>query len=114
MDILELATPLYRVRRWLMFVGIMLFMQAFFLAISVVGLIVAWLPVWLAVLCFQIARSVNDAYSNQDELALTRANSKIGTAIFLLGVVLLISLILGILAFLLGGFDGIPGEALQY
>ena len=67
--------------------------------VVVLAQIVAGVFVCLSIFCFQIARSIDDAYSNQDNSAIVRVNLKIGTANRLLGIVLLIYMLLGFTLF---------------
>ena len=47
MDIRTLSAPLYRVKGWLKFVGVMLIIDGVLLVFTFVGIVVCWIPIWL-------------------------------------------------------------------
>ena len=53
--VVELGRPLYEARTWLRIVGVTLFVAAFFTALTIIGVAVAWLPVWMGILLWQAA-----------------------------------------------------------
>ena len=108
MDIRTLSAPLYRVKGWLKFVGVMLIIDGIFLVFSVVGIVVAWVPIWLGILCFQSARAIENANHSDSEESMMRSLSKLATGIIIVGVVNLVSIVVVIvLIFIFGGIAGL-------
>ena len=54
---LKQVAPLYEARGWMKFLGIVMVIAGIFTAITIVGIIIAWLPIWLGVLLFPGCRS---------------------------------------------------------
>ena len=92
------SAPLYQVKGWIKFIGIVLLVAGILYAITIIGLIVAWLPIWLGVLLIQVSRRLNDAYLAGDEPSLWDVLWKLKTFFKVSGVAILIYLILFALA----------------
>ena len=101
MDIRTLSAPLYRVKGWLKFVGVMLIIDGVFLVLlaftASVLLFVAAVPIWLGILCFQSAGAIENANHSDSEESMMRALSKIATGIIIVGILNLAGIIIFIL-----------------
>jgi hypothetical protein len=111
----ELVFPLFQTRRWLRFLGVMSILSAILLiALTVgIGIIYAWLPIWVGIILFQAAGAMEEAYRSGNKHQLTSANSKIKTYFIIQGVTTLIGLIFGAIALFVAGmgvFLGILSE----
>jgi hypothetical protein len=42
-----LSMPIYQARGWLKFLGVLSFIGGIFQALSIVGIVIAWLPIWM-------------------------------------------------------------------
>ena len=109
MNIREIAGPLYSAKFWLQLVGVMMVIYGVLVAITIVGIIVAWLPIWLGVLLFQAAKAVEQAYTSEDGPSLLAAMGKLKTYFTIMGVLTLIGLIFAVASFFLGGIAGLMG-----
>ena len=107
MTVREIATPLYGAKFWLKLVGVMMIIYGVLLAITVIGLIVAWLPVWMGVLLFQAAKATEAAHDAEDEASLLTAMGKLKTYFTIMGVMTLIGLVFTAATFFLGGMAGL-------
>ena len=76
----------------------MLILYAIAMAVTVVGIIVAWVPVWTAVLCFQLSNRIEETYTSEEETELLKVTTKLSTLITLIGVVMLVSLVVLLVA----------------
>ena len=101
-----LSLPLYSAKGWLKFLAVMSIIGGIFSALSIVGLLVAWIPIWQGVLLFQAAGAIEQAYlsGNQEQLL---AQNKVKTYFIIMAVLLLISVVLGVLGAGLGIVAGI-------
>ena len=72
-------------------------------AITIVGIIIAWLPIWLGVLLFQAAGRIDTAFATEDEMSLRESLAKLKTFFVIQGVLLLIYIAIAVGAILLGG-----------
>lgn len=69
--------PLYQSGGWMKFLAVLMFLQGFALAVSVVGLVICWLPVWVGVLLWQSANRGGSAYVERSTVALSQSLSKL-------------------------------------
>ena len=97
----EVSAPLYSAKGWMKFLGILMIIYGAMLAITIVGLLVCWLPIWVGVLLFQSATAVEAAQAGGNKMELYGALSKLRTYFTIYGVLTLISLIVGIITVLL-------------
>ena len=70
-------------------------------ALSIVGIIIAWLPIWQGVLLLQSAGAIEQAYLSGNRNEMTRSLSKLKTYFIIMGVLTLIGIIVGVLFVLL-------------
>lgn len=98
----ELSIPLYQCKGWMKFVGVMSIIGGALQVLTIVGLIIAWLPIWTGVLLFQSASAAEQAYLGGSQDAMIRSLSKLKTYFIIMGILTLIAIILMILAFSFG------------
>ena len=107
MDLQALSSPLYSARVWLKFIGVMFIINGVLTALSIVGIIVAWIPIWLGILLFQIAGAAEQAFLTQNEDEFLKSQTKLKTYFTITGVLMLISLVVMVLFLGLGGIAAI-------
>ncbi|WP_298635653.1 DUF5362 family protein [uncultured Umboniibacter sp.] len=107
MDLQALSSPLYSARGWLKFIGVMFIINGVLTALSVVGIIFAWVPIWLGILLFQIAGASEQAYLTQSEGEFLKSQTKLKTYFTITGVLMLIGLVFMFLFLGLGGIAAI-------
>lgn len=105
MDIQLLSEPLYRAKGWMKLVAVMMIIYGVLTALTIVGILIAWLPIWMGVLLFQSAGQVEIAFNASDEGALLTSLGKLKTYFTIMGILTLI----GIVLFVLGFFMGMAG-----
>ena len=98
----ELSAPLFQCKGWMKLVGVMSILGGALYAISIIGIIIAWLPIWMGVLLFQSANAIELAYLSGDRNAMTRSLAKLKTYFIIMGVLTLIGIAITILAFFFG------------
>ena len=108
MDFKSIALPLYEAKGWMKFLGIVMIISGVLMVLTIYGIILAWLPIWLGVLLFQAAGRADRAYVGNDEAMFVDALSKVRRFFVINGVLMLIWLILGVLGMLFG-FMGAVG-----
>jgi len=89
----ELSMPIYQARGWLKFLGILSIISGVGSALSIVGIIVAWLPIWMGVLMFQAGSSIDSAGQFGDKFAFLRSMGNLKTYFVLQGVLTLIGIV---------------------
>ena len=98
----ELSTPIYQAKGWMKLVGVLMILYGVLVALSIVGIIIAWLPIWMGVLLFQSASSAEQANMTGDQTALYVSLGKLKTYFTIMGVMTLLGLILTVVGFVMG------------
>ncbi|WKE65799.1 DUF5362 domain-containing protein [Gallaecimonas kandeliae] len=98
----RLSLPLFQARGWLRLVGVMAIIGGVAQALSIVGLLVAWLPIWMGVLLFQSAGALEGAQLGSEQ-AMQDAMAKLKTYFTIMGILTLIGIIFVAIFLLMGG-----------
>ncbi|MGM0700893.1 MAG: DUF5362 family protein [Pseudomonadota bacterium] len=98
----DLIEPLYRGKFWMQLTGVMLILSGIMTALSIIGLIVAWIPIWAGVVLMQAAGATHRVYTGSDVHEMKYAMSKLKTYFTIFGVLILIYLIFAVLGMLMG------------
>jgi hypothetical protein len=85
------------------FIGIMFIIQGAITALTIIGIIVAWLPIWIGVLLLQSAGAAQRSQIQDDANALIEALSRLKTYFVIQGVLYLVGLALMIVYFVFFG-----------
>jgi hypothetical protein len=105
----RVSLPLYQARGWLRFLAVMSILEGILDVLTIVGVIVAWLPIWLGVLLFQAAGDAERAGLSGEAAALESANRRLKLYFLLRGLTILVQILLLLAAFSLFGTLGILG-----
>src|SRR3972149_4546629 len=103
----EISFPLYNCKGWMKLVGVMSIISGVIAALTIIGILFAWLPICTGALLFQSANAIGQAYETDSKPAMTRSLSKLKTYFIIMGVITLIGVIfwgLGFFGFLGAGF----------
>ena len=98
----EIALPLFRSKMWLRLLGILSIISGIFTIFTIIGILFCWLPIWLGVLLFQSAGSLENAYLSGQKEELMQAMDKLRLYFIIMGIFSLIGLIFGLLSGLFG------------
>lgn len=82
----EASAPLHRARGWMRFVGLAEIVSGLGLALTVVGLLAAWIPVWAGVVLLKAAGNARRAFDESDPEALAAGLRQLRTFFVLSGV----------------------------
>lgn len=107
MELKDVALPLYQAKGWMKFLGVMMIVVGALYAITIVGLVIAWLPIWLGVLLFQASSRIEYAYEGGGAVSFMESLGKLKIYFIINGVVVLVSLILVVLGALVGLLGGL-------
>ena len=102
LDLKSIARPLYEARGWMKLLGVVMIISGVLMILTIYGIILAWLPIWLGVLLFQAAGKAGGAYVGNDEVLLVDALSKVRRFFVINGVLMLICLVLVVLGMFFG------------
>ncbi|MBU2706367.1 DUF5362 domain-containing protein [Zooshikella marina] len=99
----EMTLPIFQCKGWLKLIGILSIVGGVVTALSIVGIVIAWLPIWQGVLLYQSASAIEEAKHNESKEALLKSLNKIKVYFIIMGVLMLIWLIFVALAVVFGG-----------
>ena len=110
-NIRELIEPLYRAKFWLQLVGVMLIIGGLLTSLSIVGIIICWIPIWAGIALMQAAGSVDQAYTSGNVEAATMAMRRLKTYFTIFGVLTLVYIAFVIVGVMFGMTAGMMGAA---
>lgn len=99
----ELSIPLSKAKGWMQLLGVLLIIYGVLVALTVVGIIICWLPIWMGVLLFKSASAAEVAANAGDKRELHTALEKIKTYFTIQGILALIGIIFTIITFAVSG-----------
>lgn len=94
-NVQSLALPIFESKGWIRLLGILAIVYGALICLSIVGIVVAWLPIWMGVLLYQASTSIERAFREGDEAALVECFGKLKTFFTIQGVLALIGLVVG-------------------
>lgn len=90
---------------WMKFLGIISIVSGALSAISLIGIIIAWLPIWIGVILFQAGARANEALIYNDSRKLVDMMNKLRTYFVIQGILMLIMIGFTIVAFFVMGIS---------
>jgi hypothetical protein len=107
----DLIEPLYRGKFWMQLTGIMLILSGILTALSIVGLLVAWIPIWAGWVLMQAAGAAGRVFDSGDPRDMKFTLGKLKTYFTIFGVLILIYLAIALIGILFGaaGMMGMMG-----
>ncbi|NOX85591.1 MAG: DUF5362 domain-containing protein [Chlorobi bacterium] len=100
--ITQVSFPLYSSKGWVKLIGILMIIYGVILAISLVGIIIAWLPIWLGVLLMQVASRIEEAHVTGNKELMIKAQNSLATFFTIYGVLALIGIIISVVFIIVG------------
>jgi hypothetical protein len=103
----EVSIPLYQARGWMKLLGILNIIGGVLAALSIVGIIIAWLPIWMGVILYQAGSSSEQAYFNGDKYSLGKSLNQLKLYFTINGILALIGIgmwVIFFIVFMVGGF----------
>lgn len=98
----SIIEPLYRGKIWMQILGVVSIISGILTALSIVGLIIAWLPIWAGVVLMQAAGATDRAYHGNESTEANTAMSKLRLYFLLMGVTMIVGFVFGLIGSLLG------------
>jgi hypothetical protein len=103
----EVSIPLYQARGWMKLLGILNIIGGVLAALSIVGIIIAWLPIWMGVILYQAGSSSEQAYFNGDKYSMAKSLNQLKLYFTINGIMALLGIgiwVIFVIVFLVGGF----------
>lgn len=104
-----IMAPLVRGSLWIKLLAVMLILGGALQALSIIGILWAWVPIWLGVLLFQAIGAAEQAAATGDADAAVRANDRLRLFFMIQGLLMLVALLLMATALMLGGVAVLGG-----
>jgi len=95
-----LIQPLYEARGWMKFAGVISIIGGALQALSIVGILIAWLPIWMGSILFSAANHVELAYSNGDTEKFILSLRKLKLYFVIVGILTVLGVVVGIIGLL--------------
>ena len=93
--------PLDAAAGWMKLIGTVSIIYGVLTALTIVGLLFAWLPIWLGVLTRKAAVQAQVAYASGDENAAIASTDSLRTIFKIQGIILLIGLVFWVVMFII-------------
>jgi hypothetical protein len=100
----ELSVPIFQSKGWLRLLGILSILFGVLMVITVVGITIAWLPIWMGVLLIQSATAIERAYVAGDKARLMESMDKLKAYFTISGILAIIGLVLIVIGMFVGFF----------
>ncbi len=97
----KIFEELKRASGWMKFIGILSIIGGALTALSIVGIIIAWLPIWMGVVLYQAGNLASSAFLSKDENKFLESISKIRVFFILTGITLIVSIVLSFITILI-------------
>jgi hypothetical protein len=92
----ELSMPIYQAKGWLKFLGVLSIIGGVVQALSIAGIIVAWLPIWMGVLMLQAGSAIDAAGKIGDRFAFLKSLNSLKTYFVIQGVLALLGILFAV------------------
>ncbi len=106
MTIRRVSQPLFEAKGWMKLLAVLSIVAGVMVALTIIGLIIAWLPIWIGVLLWQSADSAERAHGIGESEDLQRALAKLKTIFVIYGILVIIQLAFFAFALVIGGISG--------
>jgi len=105
----ELGLPIYQCKGWLKLIGVLSILSGILTAVTLVGIVIAWLPIWTGVLLLQAASAVERSQHTGEKQVLFHSLSKLKVYFIISGILQAIGLIVAGIAMSMGMLGAILG-----
>jgi hypothetical protein len=93
----EISIPIYQARGWMKLIGVLMIIGGVLYAITIIGIIIAWLPIWMGVVLYQAGSSSEQAYFSGDKYSLIKSMNQLKLYFTITGIMTLISIVLAVI-----------------
>ncbi|MFW2438960.1 MAG: DUF5362 family protein [Arenicellales bacterium] len=82
----KIVLPLYESRLWIHLFAGCLIIYGSLITVTGVGILIAWVPIWIGILLLLFSRTIKTAYNKNNEQALMHSLSRLKTIFTILGL----------------------------
>ena len=101
MDLKELFVPISSRTGWIRFLGIFLIVYGVLIALSIIGIVIAWIPIWLGLLLTRTADASNSLMISNDSDYASELLENLGKFFKISGIVTVVTLVLSLVSLLI-------------
>ncbi|MBN2327343.1 MAG: hypothetical protein JXR73_09310 [Candidatus Omnitrophica bacterium] len=94
----EISYPLYQSKIWLRIIGIISILSGIISIFTIIGILFCWIPIWLGVLLYQSATSIEIAQLSGSKEKFTDSLDKLRLYFLIMGIMTLLGVIVSIFA----------------
>jgi hypothetical protein len=105
----EVSIPLFQAKGWMKLLGTLLIISGIFYVITIVGILVCWLPIWMGILLFKAADEAEAAQLAGEKTRLVQSLSKLKTFFTIQGVLILITIVFFVIGLIVSGGSMLAG-----
>ncbi len=109
----SIGAPIFQGRGWLKFLGVLMIAYGVITALTIIGILFAWLPIWQGVLLYQAASLAEQSSVSGEPALLTASLGKLKVYFMIMGVLTLIGICMMVLFLSLGLLGVLAGLAQQ-
>ena len=102
LTVMNVMKPLSDAAGWMKLLAVLSIISGIFIALTIIGLLIAWLPIWIGVLLLRAANDSQNAVRTGGEVEAVSATSNLSTIFKIYGIITAIYLGLIALAFVIG------------
>jgi hypothetical protein len=97
---LKVVIPLFEAKGWIKFLGIMMIIGGAFACLSIWGIIIAWLPIWIGVLLNQTSNNLDLGIRSNNANTVESGMRKLKTVFTIYGIMAIVILAFYIILFI--------------
>jgi hypothetical protein len=99
----EISAPLYETKGWLKFLGVLAIVYGALMVLTIWGIIICWLPIWMGLILLKAGKSVEAAHQNGDKAELLIVLGRIKTYFTIAGIAAIVAVAISIIAMIFAG-----------
>jgi hypothetical protein len=99
----DLSAPLYQAKGWIKLVGVLSIVGGVLYVITIWGILICWLPIWMGVLLLKVASAAEEAHRGGNKADLATVMAKLKTYFTITGILALIGIVIAVIAFAVAG-----------
>jgi Family of unknown function (DUF5362) len=99
----EIAAPLYEAKGWLKFLGVLAIVYGALMVLTIWGIIICWLPIWMGLILLKAGKSVEAAHQSGDKAQLLMSLGKLKTYFTIAGIAAIVAVAVSIIATIFAG-----------
>ena len=110
----SIGFPIVQTKGWLKFLGVLLIAYGVLTALTIIGIIFAWLPIWQGVLLYQAGSLADQSSLSGESAPLIASLGRLRVYFMIMGIMTLISIGFVVLMLFIMLMGGLAGMAQQF